>query len=83
MTKLEELKEVIETIELELWENIKNDMGYPEEDNNNGYIYGINFLDETGVDIEDVQWFKTPEERHEMIKSFNNCIITNITNITN
>ena len=35
--------------EIEHWENIKRDMKYPKEDNNEGYVYGIYLLD--GDDI--------------------------------
>lgn len=38
-------------------------------DNNNGYEYGINWLDGEGEDIYiiDCEWFKTAEEREEAI----------------
>lgn len=54
-------------IELELWENVCRDMKYPEEDNNNGYIYGINYLDDNN-EIVDVTWFQTEEERNKTIE---------------
>ena len=53
-------------VELELWENIKKDMGYNENDNNEGYIYGIYYLDDD--DIIEVEWYKTEQERQEVIK---------------
>ena len=53
-------------VELEFWENIKKDMGYNENDNNNGYIYGIYYLDDD--DIIDVEWYKTEQERQKVIK---------------
>tara|TARA_Y100001938_G_scaffold149728_1_gene237672 strand:- start:424 stop:627 length:204 start_codon:yes stop_codon:yes gene_type:complete len=53
-------------VELEMWENIKKDMGYDESDNNEGYIYGIYYLDD--VDIVGVEWYKTEQRRQEVIK---------------
>ena len=53
-------------VELEFWENIKKDMGYNENDNNDGYIYGIYYLDDD--DIIEVEWYKTEQERQEVIK---------------
>lgn len=35
------------------------------DDNNNGYIYGIHWID--GVDVVDCEWFKTEEERYNAI----------------
>jgi len=54
--------------EIEHWENIKSDMKYPKEDNNEGYVYGIYLLD--GDDIIDVEWFKTDEERFKAIRKY-------------
>ena len=53
-------------VELEFWENIKKDMGYNENNNNDGYIYGIYYLDDD--DIVEVEWYKTEQERQEVIK---------------
>ena len=61
-------------VELEMWENIKKDMGYDDSDNNEGYIYGLNLIYED--DIIDVQWFKNDEERFKFI-SENNLEIIN------
>ena len=55
--------------EIEHWENIKSDMKYPKEDNNEGYVYGIYLLD--GDDIIEAEWFKTDEERFQAIKKYN------------
>jgi len=33
------------------------------DDDNNGYEYGINWLDDDEHDVLDCQWFKTEEER--------------------
>lgn len=47
------------------WESIKSDCKYPEIDNNDGFIYGIEISEdkEVCIDILDYQWFKTEEER--------------------
>ena len=51
-----------------MWETIRKDCKYPESDNNDGFIYGLNLIDVEGEgDILDVQWFKTNEERNEFI----------------
>lgn len=53
--------------ELRMWEDIKDEMDYPEEDNNNGFIYGIYWLDDN-QEVIDVSWFKSEEERHEELE---------------
>ncbi len=53
--------------ELTMWEDIKDEMDYPEEDNNNGFIYGIYWLD-NDQEVLDVSWFKSEEERHEEVE---------------
>lgn len=50
------------------WENIRKELKLPTDDNNDGYIYGIAYLDNEGVDTLDVEWFKTNKERYEMVK---------------
>ena len=55
--------------ELEYWENIRKACKYPLSDNNNGYIYGINLLDEND-EIVDVEWFKTDKDRFEVISKY-------------
>jgi len=35
-------------------------------DNNDGYIFGIHYLDEYG-NIIDIQWFKTESERDQQL----------------
>jgi len=59
--------------ELILWEDVRKDCKYPVEDNNNGYVYGLNLLleDET----IDVSWFKTDNERFKEIEKYNIEII--------
>ena len=59
--------------ELILWEDVRKDCKYPVEDNNNGYVYGLNLLleDET----IDVSWFKTDNERFKEIEKCNLEII--------
>ena len=51
------------------WEDIRRDAKLPTDDNNEGYIYGIAYLDDEGVDTLDVEWFKTNEERYETVKN--------------
>ena len=63
-----------EYIERVTWESIRQDCKLPSEDNNQGFIYGINFVDfENEGGIIDVQWFETSEER-EVFISINNFI---------
>ena len=62
--------------ELEHWDNVKRDCKYPKEDNNEGYIFGINLID--GDDIIDVQWFKNDKERFRFIEENNLEIINSM-----
>jgi len=62
--------------ELEHWENVRRDCKYPIEDNNDGYVYGINLIDED--DIIDCQWFKDDESRFQFIKENNLEIINSM-----
>ena len=62
--------------ELEYWENVRRDCKYPIEDNNDGYVYGINLIDED--DIIDCQWFKDDESRFQFIKENNLEIINSM-----
>ena len=62
--------------ELEHWDNIKRDCKYPKEDNNEGYIFRINLIDDD--DIIDVQWFKNDKERFRFIEENNLEIINSM-----
>jgi len=62
-------------VELILWEQVRLDCKYPKEDNNNGYTYGLNLLD--NGDIIDVQWFKNDKERFEFVKQHDLTITNN------
>lgn len=63
-------------VELVMWESIRRDCKYPIEDNNNGFIYGLNLIDFEGEgDIIDVEWFKTGEERNKFINDNNFIVI--------
>ena len=65
-----------QTIELVMWETVRRDCKYPKEDNNDGFIYGINLIDIDGEgDIIDVQWFKTNEKRNKFIDKNNLRIV--------
>jgi len=56
-------------VERVMWETVRKDCKYPESDQNNGLIYGLNYTDFEGEgDIYEVEWFKTSEEREERIR---------------
>lgn len=61
--------------ELVLWEDVRSACKYPIEDNNNGFIYGLNLLGDDGIEIADVEWFKTDQERFDSITKYNLKII--------
>lgn len=48
--------------ELVEWETVRKDCLYPETDNNDGYIYGIHYLDDE-CQIVDVEWFTSEGKR--------------------
>lgn len=56
--------------ELKMWEEIKDEMQYPKNDNNDGLIYGIYWLDDNGQ-VCDVEWFKTEQERFDEVDETN------------
>jgi len=57
--------------ELVSWEDIKKDMQYPEEDNNNGLIYGLNLFDfENEGDSIEWFWFSSEKKRQNFIKKY-------------
>jgi hypothetical protein len=59
-----------------MWETIRQDCKYPLEDNNEGFIYGLNLIDFEGEgDIIEVQWFKEGEEREKFIIDNNLTIV--------
>ena len=62
-------------VELILWEQVQLDSKYPKADNNNGYTYGLNLLD--NEDIIDVQWFKNDKDRFDFVQENNLIIINN------
>jgi ribosomal protein S27AE len=43
------------------WDDVRRDNKYPADDNNNGFIYGIEWMD--GDEVSDMTWYKTEEER--------------------
>ena len=54
--------------ELVHWQDIKKDMKiYEDSDNNDGFVFGVNLLDEDSDEVVDVQWFKTEQERAEFV----------------
>jgi hypothetical protein len=59
-----------------MWETIKQDCKLPIEDDNEGFIYGLNLIDFEGEgDIIEVQWFKEGEEREKFIVDNNLTIV--------
>lgn len=48
------------------WEDVRRDNKYPATDNNNGLIYGIEWMNpDNREEVSDVEWFATEEERWE------------------
>lgn len=65
-------------LELVAWETVRADVGLPISDNNDGYIHGLYYMNLfTQCDIEEVEWFKTIEERQKTIDDGNYYIICN------
>ena len=56
--------------ELRLWEEIKDEMSYPESDNNNDFVYGVYWLDDND-EVCEVEWFKTDQERFNEVNTTN------------
>ena len=55
--------------ELVHWQDVKNDMKiYEDSDDNEGFVFGINVLDEDSDEVVDVQWFKTEQERADVLQ---------------
>lgn len=50
------------------WEDVRQECDYPASDDNNGYIYGIYWI--TDDYIDEVEWFKTEEERELVFSEF-------------
>ena len=48
------------------WQDISDD----PKDNNKGFIYGINLIDEESGEVVDVEWFKTESLRDKAIKKY-------------
>ena len=47
--------------ELVEWADVKADCQYDKDDDNDGYIYGLHYLD--GEEILDVEWFTSEGKR--------------------
>lgn len=57
------------------WETIRQDCKLPESDNNDGFTFGLHYIDFEGEgDILDTEWFKSNEER-ELSITENNLVI--------
>jgi hypothetical protein len=68
-------------VELVLWEDVRQAMKYPVEDNNKGYTYGVNLLSSSSLrtaEILEVQWFKSQGARTRFIRK-NNLKVVNET----
>lgn len=62
-------------VELVMWEDVRKDMQYPETDDNEGYIHGVNLLQLECDEVLEVSWFQTEELRAAFIKENNYKII--------
>ena len=63
MAKGGKLKQKFEYVN---WQDISDD----PKDNNKGFIYGINLIDEESGEVVDVEWFKTESLRDKAIKKY-------------
>lgn len=61
-----------EMANLVYWNDVKKDMGYLSTDDNKGFIFGIETLDDN-EEIIDVSWFKTEEEQLKTFKEVQNA----------
>ena len=59
--------------ELVSWETLRQDCKYSKDDNNDGFIFGLAYIDDD--EISDYEWFKTEEERQNSIKENNLYIL--------
>lgn len=58
-------------VEIITWDEVKDDFGIKDpNDNNDGLIWGINYLDDEGIEIEESQWFATMEERNDATEGY-------------
>ena len=75
------MKTIKQPCEIIMWQSIKNNMhGIIEDnDNNNGYVFGVNLLNEDDhTEIIDVEWFKSEDEREMSIEKYNLEIINEV-----
>lgn len=63
-------------VELVNWEDVRQENKLPVEDNNEGYTFGVNLLDDEN-NVIDVEWFLTDESRQKNIETFDMEIVTN------
>ena len=49
------------------WDDVKRDNKYPADDNNNGFVYGIQWMDDDGYTVADITWYKTEDEREHQL----------------
>lgn len=57
------------------WSKFKLDIKANENDNNQGYIYGLFYIDYESGDIYECEWYKTEKERNNAISNNNISII--------
>jgi hypothetical protein len=66
-------------VEILMWESVRRDMKYPVEDNNKGYIYGVNQLNpDDHTEIQEVEWFLSEQERADSIEKHNMEIVNEV-----
>ena len=56
-----------QTVKVTTWSKVKEEFNYPENDNNGGYEFGFEFLDEDLNAELDAQWFEDEIEMYTYI----------------
>jgi len=65
-------------VETLTWAYIKRESGlYEASDNNGGLTFGIHYMDDTGQDVQDAEWYVTEDERAKVIKTEDLDVIGN------
>ena len=49
------------------WDDVKRNNKYPADDNNDGFHYGIEWMDDDRYTVADITWYKTEEERWSIL----------------
>jgi hypothetical protein len=58
-------------VQLVFWQDVRRDMKYPIDDNNEGYIHGLYLLEDQCDEVLEAQWFKEESERAKFIEENN------------